>query len=419
MLRAAWVLPICAPPIRDGYVAVEGERIVAVGRWADIAADGRGGVAADAPVGRMREAASAVNDLGGAILMPGFVNPHTHLELTCYANQLPPGPFWPWLAALVQLRAQPGQIERETQGVIDGAWQSLRAGVTCVGDISRRNLHWRPLKQIPLRKVCFVELLSLADHPPRNVAELRAEFDEVEEDSLLTAAITPHAPYSVPADQIRGAIRLAHERRRPWCTHWAETPEEVAFLGGDMEAFPPFLRAVLEQCGVTAPGRPALEFLAECVGDCQPGALAHLNYLTDADIARLATAGHVAMYCPRAHCFFGHRPHPLPRLIAAGVPVALGTDSLASNFSLAPLEELRCVHETVSSPPPAAELLRMITLTAARALSLESVIGTLAPGKQADLVAFPCRAGERDPERALVTSAPAPLQVWVAGRAVW
>jgi len=171
ILQARWVLPISGPPIRDGAVQVQDRCIAAVGRAADMLRTGE-----------------PVTDLGDAILMPGLVNPHTHLELTGYAGQIPPGPFWSWIMMLVRLRAAPGQWEREQAGVLAGARLCLQAGVTCVGDISRCNLSWPVLKQAPLRKVCFVELLSLADQPPRNLAELRAAAAEVAEDELLTLA---------------------------------------------------------------------------------------------------------------------------------------------------------------------------------------------------------------------------------------
>jgi len=290
--------------MRGGWVRLAGDRIAAVGAAQEM----------------VREAAthpdSEVTDLGDAILTPGLVNPHTHLELTCYAGQIAPGPFWSWLPQLVKLRVQPGQTEREQQGVETGAFESLRAGVTCVGDISRCNLHWPVLKRLPLRKVCFVELLTLADQPPRNVTELGTAVAEVQEDDLLTVGISPHTPFTVPGEQIRAALTLADDLERPWCTHWAETREECAFLLGQRELHP-FLDALLVQCGLHSPGLPAIEYLERCCrrfasrpGEApdaderpsvRPGALAHYNYSAAGDAERLAAAGHVVMYCPRAH----------------------------------------------------------------------------------------------------------------------
>jgi len=401
ILKAAWVVPIGAAPIRDGCVEIAGSRIVAVG-----------------PAAGVGSGRAEVVDLGGAVLTPGLVNPHTHLELSCYVGRLRPGPFWSWVERLVRLRSRWGQSWRERRAVRRGAWQSLRAGVTCVGDISRRNAAWPVLKRIPVRKVCFVELLSIAHQPPRNLAELRQAVASVVEDELLTVGISPHAPYSVPREQIRDALRLADELGRPWTMHLAETAEEVAFLAGAPVELAPVVRKLLARHGIVSPRQSVSEFLADCAGGCRPGLLAHMNYVRDEELASLAAARHAVVYCPRAHHFFGHPPHPFVRMRAAGLTVALGTDSLASNSSLSPLDELRFVHARVADAPPPEQLLRMVTLDAARALGLDEQIGSLEPGKQADLAAFPLNAAADNPLRALIAEPTRPLAVWVAGKKV-
>jgi cytosine/adenosine deaminase-related metal-dependent hydrolase len=401
ILKAAWVVPVASSPIRAGYVEIADGRILRVGESAALASG-----------------ASEAVDLGEATLTPGLVNPHTHLELSCYAGRLKPASFWTWIGKLMWLRSRPGQVQREQQAVMDGAWQSLRAGVTCVGDISRRNVAWPVLKPIQIRKVCFVELLTLADKPPRNPQELRQGVESVVEDELLTVGISPHTPYTVPADQVRAAIELADELQRPWTMHLAETPQEIRFLRGETGVLGTMIEKLLRQRGVTSPRQSPLEFLADCAKGLRPGALAHMNYIEDDEIERLAETGHVVIYCPRAHRFFGHKPHPFMRMRAAGVPVALGTDSLASNSSLSMFDELHYVHTQVPSPPSPGELLHMATLQAARALGLDDHIGSLEVGKQADLAAFPCAPDVADPVRALIEHPVAPQSVWVAGRQV-
>ncbi len=401
LLRAAWVAPVASPPIRDGWVAVHGGEIVAVGS----------GRAAGLPLDLSRDQ----RDLGDVLLTPGLVNAHTHLELTCYAGRIAPAPFWEWIGNLIPLRAAPGQIERESRGVRDGAEQSLRAGVTCVGDISRCNLHWPVLKPLRLRKVCFVELLTLADHPPRNPDELRAGVDAVVEDELLTVGVTPHAPYSVPAGQIRAAIALAAERRRPWTTHWAESPEEIAFLAGVEQGLPEWVQPGPARFGIRPPLTDPFVYLDSLTGAAPPGLLAHVNYIDDRGIDRLAAAGHCVAYCPRAHRFFGHPPHPFRELLAGGVKVVLGTDSAASNEDLSVLKEAQFVARNVKDAPTADALLRMITLDAAAALGLGAAIGSIEVGKRADLAAFPCDPPAGDVVAALIHGAPPPARVWVEG----
>jgi cytosine/adenosine deaminase-related metal-dependent hydrolase len=400
ILRAAWVIPVTSPPVRDGFVHAENGRIVSVGPWP---APHLGGL---------------VEDLGRVALLPGLVNPHAHLELSAYADRIPPGPFWPWITRLIELRSAPGELEREQHGVQEGGWELLRAGVTCVGDVSRRGIAWPVLKRLPLRKVCFIELLSLADHPPRDPDELRRAVDAVEEDDLLTVGISPHAPYTVPADHFRSAIALAERRGRPWCSHWCETPEEVGFLRGGANGIPAVLRSAMDRIGFTTPGCGSIAHLGRCAGRTYPGALVHMNYVEAEDCDRLAEAGHTVVFCPRAHRFFGHAAHPFERLREAGVPLAIGTDSRASNVALSPLGELCCLREALPEPPATDDLLRGVTIDAARALRLGERIGSLETGKLADLAAFPIAEGCDSPADELVRTRPAAAAVWVSGRRV-
>lgn len=241
---------------------------------------------------------------------------------------------------------------------------------------------------------------------------------DIAEDDLLTAGISPHAPYSVPEPQIRAAIELADRLDRPWCTHWAETREEVAFLADGPAALPRFLHTLLKQCDVRSPGLSPTAYLERCVAGGRPGTLAHVNYADQSDVERLAAAGHVVVYCPRAHRFFGHPPHPFRRLQAAGVTVAIGTDSPASNQDLSMLAELQYVYQNVADTPTPDTLLRMATLDAARALHLDDRVGSLEVSKEADVAAFACSAGTDDPVVTLIETAPPPIGVWVAGRRV-
>ena len=401
ILKSAWIVPIASPPIRDGYVEIAGDRIQAVGASADLP-----------------NAGEAAIDLGETALTPGLVNPHAHLELTCYADMLKPAGLWDWFINLMKLRRRPGQMEREREAVRAGAWQSLRAGVTCVGDISRCNYAWPALKEIPIRKVSFVELITIADQPPRNLDELRAAAGEVVEDDLLTVGVSPHAPYSVSAEHMSGVLRLADELERPWTMHLAETPEEIAFLHGKRGVMPSMIEALMNAHGLKPPAVTPMDLLEQCGGGRRRGSIAHANYMGAEQFERLAASGQVVIFCPRSHDFFGHSPHPLPEMLSAGVAAAIGTDSLASNRSLSMLDELHFTHTRMKGSPTPTRLMEMATMEGARALDLEHLIGSITPGKQADLAAFPCPASTTDPARRLV-EAPKPAQrVWVAGRQV-
>ncbi len=398
ILRAAWVVPVGSPPIPDGFVQIRGNRIAALGP------------AAQAP-GPFDE------DLGAAALLPGLVNPHTHLELTCYHGRLAPGPFWPWVAELVGLRRQPGAAALERDGLRRGVRECLRGGVTTVGDISRTGESWRELADLPLRAVCFAELLSLAAEPPRTPAEVSAAAGAVPTGGRLRPGVAPHAPYTVVPADAGQAARRARVAGWPWTLHLAETAEEVAFLGGARDALPPLLADLGRQAGVDPAPDSVSGYVRRYFADAGPGALVHLNYLTPLDVAWLAASPHTVIYCPRAHRFFGHPPHPLPELLRAGVRVALGTDSRASNESLALLAEASCVQACFPGLCGPADLIEMITRTAAGALGMSAEVGSLAPGMLADLAAFPLRGGG-DPLAGLVRHAPEALAVWIDGQRV-
>lgn len=402
IVSARWVVPVGGPLIEHGYVAFARGRIEAVGASASLPASAE----------RL--------ELRDCVLLPGLVNCHTHLELTHYCAQLPPGPFWHWIGGLVRLRAARGQREREQDAVRVGAEQCLQAGVTCVGDISRCTWQWPVLRRSPLRKVCFAELLSIADQPARDPAELRTAVLGIEEDDRLRAGISPHAPYTVPSEHAAAAIALAEELDRPWVLHLAETQEERAFLRGEADAMPDLLATLQAERGVRSPGCDPITFLEQIVPAAAraPGLLAHMNYLEAAEVTRMAGRGERIVYCPRAHAFFGHSAHPIDALRAAGIEVAIGTDSAASNENLALLEELRVVARRTGNSIEADALVEMVTRVPAEALGWGREIGTLEVGKRADLAAFEIVDAGRDPLGALIASCPRARHVWIDGEAV-
>lgn len=420
ILRAAWVVPVAAPPIADGFVEFEGDRIVRVGPFRDLPARET----------QLLAASGQLLDLGRTLLSPGFVNPHTHLELTCYAGRFPPGPFWEWIVGLIRERARPAAAAEESFSVADGARQSIRAGVTCVGDISRSGRAWRAIRSVPIRGVAFAELISIAATPPRDPHELELRLDEVEETPLLTAGVSPHAPYTVSQAHLRAAVEIAAERRRPWTMHWCETAEEVAFLRSGRGGFAPRLEEEMRRFGLSSPLCAPMDYLRACTRGLPPGTLAHVNYIEDDEARQLADEGHTVVYCPRSHAFFGHPPHPFVLGRLPGVRVAIGTDSLASlpaGATLSPLEELQVLQRAFQAagrePPSPGALWELVTRDAAAALGQASLVGTIEAGKQADLIAFnvPETIAGGDAAAvlgALINSSPPATAVWVAGQMV-
>ncbi len=399
-------MPIEAPPIEDGCLAVEEGAIIAVGRSSDMISQ------------LPRGPESVVHDLGNVILMPGFVNAHAHLELTCYRGRLARGRLWDWLEALIALRLEPGALEAESQSVLAGAAESLAAGVTLVADISRTGASAEVLGGSPIRKVCFVELISGARTGPRDAPSLEAAVEKARrfarQDELLIG-VSPHAPYSVSFGDMRAAVRVARAAAAPLTMHLLETAEEREwFAGGGGPA-----GSFAGRLGVGPPiRRQPVELLSEAGLLSLRPLLAHVNYATEDEIAELARRGASVVWCPRAHRFFGHENHPWRLMLALGIRACLGTDSAASNTSLSILDELRFLwRETPDCPPPT--LLAMGTLHGAAALGLDHLVGSLKSGKRADFVGIPLGPGSRrHPLLNLLGGGAGVSGVWINGRRV-
>jgi cytosine/adenosine deaminase-related metal-dependent hydrolase len=399
IVRARYVVPIDRPPIHDGAVRIDGGQIAQVGSRQDVSAD-------------------TVEDLGDVALLPGLINAHAHLELSAYAGQLKPSSLWTWLGRLMHIRRRADPRE-ERDAATRAAAASLHAGVTCIADISRRGDAWRALKHVPIRKVCFAELLSLAKQPPRTCEELAGVVEAVARDDRLYVGVSPHASYSVVAEQIATAAKWAHQRGLPITTHWAETREECRWLrrGGGM------LGALIRGFGggrsILSPRCEPMVY-AEQLGLLSAGALlAHVNYISDEELERLGRSQASVVYCPRSHRFFGHEPHRWRDMLAAGINVCVGTDSAASlpaGARLSVLDELQVLHRQ-HPDVPGETLVSMVTLRAARALGLDAELGSITPGKQADLVAIPlARQDANNPLGDILAGQQQPNGVWISGR---
>ncbi len=401
------------PVIENGLVEVRESRIV------------------DVRCAARHEAHASIVDCGAAVVLPGLVNAHTHLELTHLAGKIEPreiasrpsgkagdSDFADWLRRLLaEMRKTRDDAEVITASVNEGATLSLRCGVTAVGDITRLPRVTRPaLCHGRLRVVSFGEVIAIGALRAALRPRLQAATDTAHDSDRLSAAVSPHAPYTCDRRALRACQEAAAAAKMRLCTHLAETVDEEACTLEGSGPLADFLRSVgVWNDSVKHPGLRPVEY-ADQLGLLSPRTLlAHVNYVSDADLERLARGrAHVA-YCPRTHAAFGHIPHRFREMRAAGINVCVGTDSLASNPSLSVLEELRYLRQTFEDLDN-REQLEMGTLCGARALGLDDTIGSLEPGKQADLVVVPLQpAGDPDPLENLLRSDLAPTKVYVAG----
>jgi aminodeoxyfutalosine deaminase len=358
VLTTRWVFPVTEIPLEHGTVAVQHGRIVSV----------------DPPGTRTPDI-----DLGNAAIIPGLVNAHTHLDLTGLRGKIPPdNDFVGWLRKVIAHR-RTASTEETTDDIHNGLQQALDTGTTLLGDISSGGASWNILTQAPLRAVCFRELLGLT---PARVQqawnELIAWSAQHPDTPTCRQAVSPHAPYSVHKAMIEAAARIW-----PICIHLAESPAEQLLLEEHDGAFVPFL----QDLGVWYPDglAPSWDWLVWRSSRAASVLFAHANYLpSSTPIPNNATI----VYCPRTHAAFGFEPHPFRSFIQRGVRVALGTDSLASNPDLDVLNEARFVKMNYPDFSNSA-LLRMLTSNGAEALGFDHEVGTLTPGKWADLAVIP------------------------------
>jgi len=392
------------PVIADGAILVADGRIGDVGSRQEL---------------RSRYDDAELRDLGDAVILPGLVNAHTHLELSdCKCGPPPTGGFADWLVGMLRrTRIPPEEMERAvTRAIGIGIEQSLRFGVTAVGDISRQcRLTRALLRESSLRVVSYGEVQAMAQRRGLLEERIAIAADESLAGPRLTIGITPHAPYSVELEGYRRCLETAKSLGLPLATHLAETMDEATFL--DSHSGP--LRELWDQWLTwddsvpRFPGGPIR--LAKQLGLLEyPTLLAHVNYCDDDELELLAAGKASVVYCPRTHQFFGHGPHRWREMLDRGINVAVGTDSCASSPDLNLVDDLRLLHRLYPNEPVSL-LWEMATVRAARAIGADDA-GAIQPGASADLVAFRCTSS--DPLVEILDKQTLPIATWVAGEKV-
>jgi len=406
ILFARFVLPVDGRVLENGAVVVQGSKIAAI--------DSAATIRSRFPNDRDR------HDFGDAVISPGFVNAHTHLELTECAGQIPPShDFVDWLRRLMHDRTtNPPDTERVARSIADGIRLSLATGVTAIGDITRMPRLSRPaLAACGVPIVSFGEIITIGSRRDELPAQVETALAPDHASETLRIAISPHAPYTVEPDAMTLCARVARNRAAPICVHIAETPDEAEFTRSATGPLADYLRERgLWDNQIPAAGCGPVELLARTGLLTPRTVLAHANYIDDRDMELIAAAGTSVAYCPRTHHAFGHKPHPFRALQAAGVNVSIGTDSLASNPSLSVLDELRFLR-TRYPDFPAEELLAMGTLYGAKALGWNDQLGSITHGKRADFAIIPLPSpGESANGDSILTDDQPPIAVTLAGQ---
>ena len=394
--HAGWVLPVTSAPIRDGTVVTHEGRIV--------------------HVGPRRSAADARDDveLGDALLMPGLVNAHCHLELTAMRGFLDGLSFREWIMRLTMSRravlTPQMLLDSARLGVVEG----LLHGVTTFADTGDTGTGFEAMLERGVRGICYREVFG---PDPAQCADsiatlaLSAAAMRERETALVRAGVSPHAPYTVSDDLFRATTALAREHDYPVAVHIAESAVESALVVDGSGAFADGLRA--RGIDVARRARTPVELLASLgVLDVKP-LLIHCVRVDATDIETIARHDAAVAHCPASNAKLGHGTAPLAAMRAAGIRVGVGTDSVASNDRMDLLDETRLAtlfanaREARYDALGASDALALATIGGARALGLDNEIGSLEVGKAADLAAFripPHRAPLHDPVAAAIYS---------------
>lgn len=410
-LRSRLVYPIDRDPIENGFVSIDGERIGAVGHE--------------------EVARGPVHDLGDVALVPGLINAHTHLEFSYLRRPLgtPGMRLVDWIRLVIAERGR-GDV-CVADAIRDGLRESAASGATSIGDIVTVESEAYQSEQAP-DLTLLLEVIGFSRQ--RAQSALKAAIDRLavaKAKAPPSAAgergaqmgISPHAPYTVSPALLSELVAVARCERLPIAMHLAESTDELEFLERGTGPF----RDLLEERGMWDVGaiprgsRP-LDYLQQ-LAEAPRSLVIHGNYLSEKERSYLASrADRMSLvYCPRTHSYFGHPPYPLAEMQRIGVRVAIGTDSRASNPDLAMWQELRHVARIHDAIDPLM-LLKMATQNAGEALGIGDRVGTIGPGKFANLAAFPLLANSADGPReqlsALLSGNEAPSGVWLRGQRI-
>ena len=375
--HARWVLPIAMPPIEDGTVVVEGSVIAYVGPRA------------------MAPAGGDDDDLGNAVLMPGLVNAHTHLELTVMRGFLEELPFFEWVRMLTRARRHVLDAAALLDSARLGVTEGLRAGITTFADTGDSSGPFDALRELGARGIAFREVFGPDPAQAAGaMAGLRAKVDAMRahETPLVRVGVSPHAPYSVSDALFEAVAAYAAAEGLPVAVHIAEGEDEAMLVERAQGPFADFLRS--RGVDVEPRARSPISLLERCGVLAVRPLLIHAVRADAPDIAAMVRHRCGVAHCPASNAKLAHGIAPVMEMLDAGLDVGLGSDSMASNNRMDIVGEGRLASLQQRARTrrvdalSASQALDLATRGGARALGLGGRVGVLAEGYQADLAAF-------------------------------
>jgi cytosine/adenosine deaminase-related metal-dependent hydrolase len=332
----------------------------------------------------------------GCILIPGFVNTHTHLELAIFHGLLENLAFGDWIAKLVRIKY--GTLDRDALRASArlGAIEMLQAGVTGVGEVMEAGAGWEAMLEFGLHGVAYQEVFGPAeDVAAEALAGLRGKVaaHRRRETETQRIGVSPHAPYTVSKRLYEGVRDYARAEKLPMTAHIAESSEETQFVRDGRGHFADAHRK--RGIAVTARNLSPVAYL-DSVGLLGPDMLmVHVIEAEERDLHRILDSGSFVSHCSRSNQKLGHGVARVAEMRRLGIPVSIGSDSTASNDSIDMFAEMRLA--LVQQGVSADDVFRMTTLEGARALGFDHLMGSLERGKLANFVLVESRGPVADP----------------------
>ena len=385
IVTADWVLPVSRPPVRTGAVLVRGHEITAVG-----------------PLERLRaeHPGEQVTTYPGCTIVPGLVNAHTHLSLTALEGLVPSMSFSEWLPRIATItRAM--NADDFAASAAAGSMACLKTGVTVVGDIAYGPEAISTAGDAGLAGTFFWEVLGIPEGElPHALA--RMEFPgggSACAAGRLCYGISPHAPYTSGPGLLRATHSLARRHQLGYMVHVAESPaEQQLLIRGEGPLGETAARLAR---GFEPPRCGSVEYLHR-LGVLSGAIAVHCVHLETGEADLLAKHARGVVLCPRSNRYLHNGAPPVSQLHSHGVDIAVGTDSAASNEGFDLFAEARALAALDPELTP-KRLLGIMSLEGARVLGVHERLGSLDPGKQADLAVI-ASGGADDPTTQIVAT---------------
>ncbi|MGH7718957.1 MAG: amidohydrolase family protein [Gemmatimonadaceae bacterium] len=333
--------------------------------------------------------------MGNAVLLPGLVNAHTHLELTALRGFVTASSFREWIVRLQQAKVEVMTRERYLDAARLGILEGLTAGITTYADSCDSGVSLQAMAELGVRGIMYQEVFGPDPRDARRSAEeLQSKLAAHRrcETALQRVGVSPHAPYTVSAELYGAVTGIAEREALPMMLHAAESREESTLVASAAGPFADALRA--RGIAVGAHGCSPVALLHRLGVLRGRPLLAHCVQVDAEDLSLLADSGSSVAHCPISNARLGHGVAPVVEMLRAGIVVGLGSDSMASNDRMHLLEESRSAvllqrsRGSAGQEMTADHALHLATLGGAKALGLDARIGSLEPGKDADLAAF-------------------------------